>query len=89
MTDQIELSEALNSRLCHEFAGAIGAIDNCIGLISVKDEEVERIAVQLIKENTGKLINKLKLYRYAYSISDDFDNISMEEAIELSEKFLE
>jgi len=89
MTDLVELAQALNSRLCHEFAGAIGAIDNCIGLITIKDEAVERIALQLIRENTGKLINKLKLYRYAYSISDDSDNISMQEIIELSEKFLE
>jgi hypothetical protein len=88
MTDMVEFAQALNSKLCHEFAGTIGAINNCIGLMDIKDEAIKLAAAELLKENTKKLVNKLKLYRCAYALSDDPDIIKHAEIIELSNKFL-
>ena len=88
MTDLVKFAQALNSKLCHEFSGTIGAINNCIGLISIQDQAVKIAAAELLRENTKKLVNKLKLYRYAYALSDQSDMIKKDEIIKLSNKFL-
>ena len=89
MSDLVDFAQTLNSKLCHEFAGTIGAINNCVELISIENEDIKNSAIELLKENTTKLVNKLKLYRYTYGISNDSDMIRKAEIIELSNKFLE
>jgi hypothetical protein len=88
MTNMVEFAQALSSKLCHEFAGTIGAINNCISLINTKDEAISLAAVELLKENTKTLVNKLKLYRCAYSLAEEEGIIRHSEIIELSNQFL-
>lgn len=88
MSNMVEFAQALNSKLCHEFAGTIGAINNCISLINTKDEAISLAAVELLNENTKKLVNKLKLYRCAYSVAGEAGIIRHSEIIELSNQFL-
>ena len=88
MITSIKLAQALNAKLCHDFAGSIGSIDNCASLINSVNNLTKEKSIELIQASSNKLINYLKFYRHLYSISHDNDEISIEEIKILSDKFL-
>lgn len=88
MTDIIELSQALNAKLCHELAGTIGAIENCTELIDSADSIIRNKAIQLINSNAEKLVSSLRLYRYTYGLSQKSEKTSMSEVKTLIDSFL-
>lgn len=69
MTKQILLSQALSTRLCHDLAGAIGTVDNCIGLIDNENQTIGQKAKQLAELESRNLVNKIKFFRCAYGMS--------------------
>ena len=43
----IELSQSLNAKLCHDLAGSIGTVDNCLSLIDNDNKEISNQAKEL------------------------------------------
>jgi len=77
MPKNVELSQAMSARLCHDLAGAIGTIDNCIGLLDHENENICIKAKNLASEEAGNLVNQIKFFRSAYGLSDGETNMSL------------
>ncbi|WP_341756424.1 MULTISPECIES: hypothetical protein [unclassified Candidatus Tisiphia] len=86
MLNSIRLCQALNEKICHDFAGTIGVIDNSIGLI--KTVAYQEKATKLIQDSTNRLINYLQFYRYVYSLPSKDNKISIAEINRLATDFL-
>ncbi|MCC8416970.1 MAG: hypothetical protein LN588_00150 [Rickettsia endosymbiont of Bryobia graminum] len=54
----VRLCQALNEKICHDFAGSIGVIDNSIQLTKSKDYQEK--ATNLIQNSANKLIGRLQ-----------------------------
>lgn len=87
MSNFLELCQTLNMKLCHDMAGIIGAIDNCVDLME-GDDNIRKKAVELLDINTKKLISRLKFYRTAYSIPINGEKVSVNEYKGLISSFL-
>lgn len=82
----IRLSQALNEKICHDFAGTIGVIDNSIDLI--KTIEHQEKAIKLIQDSTNRLIRSLQFYRYLYSLASENSKTSIVEVNRLATDFV-
>jgi histidine phosphotransferase ChpT len=73
---EMRILELLTTRLCHELAGPVAAINNGIELL---DEDLEagtppgsgfvRNAVALVSDSAHRARNRLQFYRFAYGFS--------------------
>ncbi|WP_425362945.1 hypothetical protein [Candidatus Tisiphia endosymbiont of Hybos culiciformis] len=86
MLNSIRLCQALNEKICHDFAGTIGVIDNSVGLIKTIDYQEK--ATKLIQDSTNRLISYLQFYRYLYSPASEDNKISIAEINRLAIDFL-
>lgn len=86
MLNSIRLCQALNEKICHDFAGIIGVIDNSVGLI--KTIVYQEKATKLIQDSTNRLISYLQFYRYLYSLPSEDNKISIAEINRLATNFL-
>ncbi|MCC8372001.1 MAG: palindromic element RPE1 domain-containing protein [Rickettsia endosymbiont of Pseudomimeciton antennatum] len=86
MLNSIRLCQALNEKICHDFAGTIGVIDNSIGLIKTIDYQEK--ATKLIQDSTNRLISYLEFYRYLYSLPSEGNKTSIAEINRLATNFL-
>ncbi|MDR0296883.1 MAG: hypothetical protein LBH67_02820 [Rickettsia sp.] len=86
MLNSIRLCQALNEKICHDFAGAIGIIDNSVDLI--RTTAYQEKATKLIQDSTNRLISYLEFYRYLYSLPSEDNKISIVEINRLATNFL-
>lgn len=77
MPKAIDLSQAMNARLCHDLSGIIGAISNYLGLTKNTDISIAQKAKTLLFEESDNLLNKIKFFRHAYGMSNDEISISL------------
>jgi histidine phosphotransferase ChpT len=77
MPKNIKLSQAMNTRLCHDLSGSVGAIDNYLSLLEHKDKAICKKAKKLALEESSNLMSKIKFFRSAYGISDGEDSMSL------------
>ncbi len=63
----IKLTQLLSSKLCHELAGLIGAVDNCVGLLEFNS--TQETAKKLLDINSKKLVSSIRLYRQLYGFT--------------------
>lgn len=77
MTKQIMLAQALSTRLCHDLAGVIGTVDNCVSLIDNENQNIGLKAKQLAELEARNLVNKIKFFRCAYGMSGEEKQISL------------
>ncbi|XVN42119.1 MAG: histidine phosphotransferase family protein [Candidatus Rickettsia vulgarisii] len=82
----VRLCQALNEKICHDFAGSIGVIDNSIQL--TKSRDYQEKATGLIQNSTNKMIGRLQFYRHLYSIPFDNNHINIREINRLTANFL-
>ena len=66
--DYLKLSQALNSRLCHEVAGLVGSISSTTELTYSKDKEIEAQAKDVLTVISKQLTDIMKFYRFAYGL---------------------
>lgn len=88
MIDVIKLSQVLNSRLCHQIAGTVGAVNNLADLIDSHDDRIKEQASVLIKQNSEKLANQLIYYRYAYGFSHEAEVLNGADVKKITAKSL-
>ena len=87
MPKTIELSQALNAKLCHDLAGAIGTVDNCLSLIDNKNLDIGKQAKDLAIEESANLVNRIKFFRTAYGISEGETKMSLVNLSKLLQDF--
>lgn len=70
MSETLELVQALGSKICHDLAGSIGTIDNCLSLLDSANEEVGDKAKKLAIAESKKLVKTIKFIRSTYGLAD-------------------
>ena len=71
MTKNIELLQILISKLCHDLAGSVSTIYNCVDLIDEDQVSIKNQSRLLLSQETKNLVSKIKLYRYVYGYSNN------------------
>lgn len=67
LPDALDLAALIASRVCHDVISPVGAINNGIELLDdQKDEETQRIAMDLIRKSARQAAAKLKFSRIAF-----------------------
>ena len=84
----IRVTELLCSRLCHELASPVGAINNGIEMIEEFDETMLPEAMPLIGSSARLVAARLKFYRMAYGMAGTRSLASHSEVRDLAEAFL-
>jgi histidine phosphotransferase ChpT len=69
MSKLVEFSELLATKLCHDLAGQINAVDNGVEFLKTGNNDVKEKALELLAESSADLVAKLKLYRFAYGVN--------------------
>ncbi len=70
MTKNIELLQMLVSKLCHDLAGSVSTIYNCVDLIDEEQAVIKNQSRILLSQETKNLVSKIKLYRHVYGHSN-------------------
>ncbi len=87
MPDELELSQLMSAKLCHDLAGTVGTIDSCFNLLDHSNKEVAKKAKILASEELVNLVNKIRLFRTAYGLVDAENDISIASVQELINTF--
>lgn len=77
MSKIIELSQALNAKLCHDLAGSIGTVDNCLSLMDNDNKAIAEQAKELAIIESANLVKTIKFFRTVYGLSEGEDKLSL------------
>jgi histidine phosphotransferase ChpT len=77
MPKAIELLQALNAKICHDLAGPIGTVDNCLGMIDNKNQAIGVQAKDLAIAESANLVARIKFYRSAYGPTEGGSETSL------------
>lgn len=88
MTKEIELSQALSAKICHDLSGAIGTIDNCLSLLENDDPSIKDQARELVNIESANLISRIRFFKIAYGIEDDEGQTSAVKISKLLKDFI-
>ena len=77
MENVLKLAQFLNSKLCHELAGLIGAVNNCIELTQIPQQAAQHTAKKLLDINAKKLVSAIKFYRLLYGFVNVDEEINL------------
>jgi hypothetical protein len=83
----IELSQSLNAKLCHDLAGSIGTVDNCLSLIENDNEEISNQAKELAVVESANLVKRIKFFRTVYGLSEGENKFSLVNLSKLLQDF--
>src|SRR3954469_10551220 len=73
MKENLQLLQTLTSRIIHDLAGSVNAIENCLSLTGVKDKSIQKRARVVAYEESGNLVQKIRCFRSVYGMVDDND----------------
>jgi hypothetical protein len=68
MISDLEFVQYTSAKICHDLAGALGAISNCIEFVTSEDQETQKRALDIISISSTQAIDTLKLFRQIYGI---------------------
>ncbi|MGI4776245.1 MAG: histidine phosphotransferase family protein [Janthinobacterium lividum] len=71
----LKLTQALNSKLCHDMSGLVGAITTGMELANSADLVIKDGANQILSTAPGELYNLMNFYRMVYGFSAESDTI--------------
>lgn len=83
----IRITELLCSRLCHELASPVGAINNGIEMVEEFDDSMIDEAMPLIGNSARMVASRLAFYRMAYGAAGNRSIASVAELIELADAY--
>lgn len=88
MQKEIELSQAISARICHDLAGSIGAIDNYLNLLDNPNDEIKNRASVLVCKESENLVHKIRFFRNAYGIENGESKMSIVAMTKLIRDFM-
>lgn len=83
----LRITELLSSRLCHEFASPIGAINNGIEMIEEFDDSMLPDALPLIGSSAKMVAARLSFYRMAYGAAGNQSIVSFADLMALANAY--
>ncbi len=88
MLSKVEITQFIATKLCHDLAGTIGAINNSLDFISVENPEMRAKAIDLLKASSEQSINKLVFFRQAYGVAKNNGEANFDELKITAENYL-
>ncbi len=86
----LALAEYICTRVCHDLAGPLGAINKGIELLGENnDKQLEAQARDLLAFSAREAMEKLKLFRMALGVTKQQGNIKLDEHIHTLQLYLE
>lgn len=89
MLNSVKISELLCTKLCHDLAGPIGAVNNGIDFFDFEGKHMQDKALELIKLSSKQAVNRLTFFRQAYGTVGDDTEIHFAELKGLIMKYIE
>lgn len=89
MLNSIQISELLCTKLCHDLAGPIGAINNGIDFFDSENKQMQDKALELVKLSSKQAVNRLTYYRQAYGTVGEDTEMHLAEIKSLAMKYIE
>ncbi len=89
MLKDIEISEFLCAKFCHDLAGPIGAINNGIDFFDSSNEQMRAKAYELVRMSSKQAVNRLTFFRQAYGNIATGNETHLMELRSLILKFME
>ena len=88
MSKILDFSEMLLTKLCHDLAGALGAVDNGIEFLEMNaNPDLKEKAMELVKDNSQEAVTKLKFYRFLYGVSKSDGEVDFKEVKILADNY--
>ena len=88
MSDTLKLIQALGSKICHDLAGSIGTIDNCLGLLDSDNKTIGNQAKDLVLQESKNLVKRIKFFRSTYGLVENESRLSIIDIVDLLKNFL-
>lgn len=66
MISDLEFSELLSVKICHDLSGPIGAVNNGIELLHEDDEDIRNQSLNLVEESAAEAVARISFIRHAY-----------------------
>lgn len=79
MENQIEISQYIATKLCHDLAGTLGAINSGLDFISSDNNDMRDKALNLIKSSSEQSVNRLIFFRQTYGVAKDPGECNLDE----------
>ena len=89
MSNTLKLIQTLGSKICHDLAGSIGTIDNCLGLLDSENKIIGAQAKDLVLEESKNLVKRIKFLRSTYGLVENESMLSIVEMVDILRKFFE
>jgi histidine phosphotransferase ChpT len=77
--NHIEISQFIATKLCHDLAGSIGAINSALEFIESDKPEMKQKAFSLIKMSSEQSVHRLVFFRNAYGIAKHQGEANLDE----------
>ena len=87
LINEVNFTELMISRLCHDIAGPIGAINNASEFL--QDEKMRARAISLTCASSRQAFNRLQFFRYAYGGYVSSSDVSIEMLEDISKYLFE
>ena len=69
MVTDLAFVQYISAKICHDLAGALGALSNGVEFVGSTDPNVQKKAVELIHISSTQAVDTLKLFRQIYGIA--------------------
>ena len=89
MSKDINFSELMSAKFCHDLSGPIGAISNSIDFLDSNNVEMRKKAIELVQFSSKQAVNKIMFFRQAYGIFPLNAESSLFATKDLIDKFAE
>ncbi len=90
MDIDIKVSQLVVSRICHDLAGSVSAVNAGVELIKDGDGTLDQESISLIDASAGQSVRKLSFFRIVFGSGGGADGtISLGELRDLSQNYIE
>lgn len=88
MHNQIEISQFIATKLCHDLAGTLGAIGSGLDFITSKNDEMRTKALDLARTSSEQSISRLVFFRQTYGIAKHQGEANLDEIKKAANDYL-
>ena len=69
MVSDLAFVQYISAKICHDLAGALGALSNGVEFVGSTDPSVQKKAIELIHISSSQAVDTLKLFRQIYGVA--------------------
>lgn len=89
MQKDMQFSELMCAKFCHDLSGSIGAVNNSIDFLQSKNEEMRTKALELVKFSAKQSVGRISFFRRAYGYASHSEDANLTDIKTLTEAFLD